>query len=68
MAHAEWCGKCECGECELAMNNKCALDLSMPCSPSCEFLGKDGRPIDPKACEESGCDAYEWDKYGEEDE
>ena len=65
MAHAEWCGKCKCGDCPDVFN--CALDMSMPCSPSCELLGEDGFPRNPKACEESGCDAYEWDKYGEEE-
>lgn len=66
MPHAEWCGKCKCGECELAMNDQCALDLSMRCSPSCELLGEDGYPIDLKKCWEEGCDAYEQDE--EEDE
>ena len=59
MAHAEWCGKCKCGDCELARNNKCSLDLSMPCSPSCELLGEDGYPIDHAKCKKAGCDAIE---------
>ena len=59
MAHANWCGKCECGDCELAMKNECALDLSLPCSPSCELLGADGYPIDFAKCKACGCDAIE---------
>ena len=58
MAHSEWCGKCACGDCEIAMRNECALDQSMPCSPSCKNLGGDGSPIDLIVCIEDGCDAY----------
>ena len=54
MPRAEWCGK-ECCDCE----NPCYWDENYPCSPCCELLGKDGRPIDHDKCRESGCDAIE---------
>lgn len=48
--HEEWCGK-ECGECK----NPCALDESIPCSPDCENLGKNGETYPDGVCK--GCDA-----------
>ena len=50
--HKKWCGK-DCSECQTS----CALDESMPCSPDCEFLGKDGDVVDYHNCLKSGCDA-----------
>lgn len=51
MAHAEWCGKYECGDCPNV--HECPIDLSMPCSPSCEGLY--GYKINLKHCVNSGC-------------
>ena len=55
--HKDWCGK-QCYRCE----NPCELDKSIPCSPSCELLGPDGKPINKAQCEASGCDAYDWEE------
>ena len=54
MAHKNWCGKRNCGDCK----ETCSLDESMACSPSCEALNPDGSR-DLHKCRESGCDAYE---------
>lgn len=35
--HKKWCGK-PCSDCE----SPCKLDAIIPCSPDCEFLGKNG--------------------------
>lgn len=45
--HSLWCGK----ECEICKTS-CVLDESIPCSPDCEFLGKDGETdhIECKTC------------------
>ena len=37
MAHKDWCGR-TCAECVLP----CRLDESIPCSPDCPYLGKNG--------------------------
>ena len=37
MAHKDWCGR-TCAECILP----CSLDESLPCSPDCPYLGKNG--------------------------
>jgi hypothetical protein len=58
MPHNNWCGK-PCGECE----NPCALDESMPCSPDCEVLNKDGTR-NTKICIENKCDVFK-DECGE---
>lgn len=47
--HKNWCGN-PCSECQ----NPCALDESIPCSPDCLFLGKNGETTHQK-CQE--CDA-----------
>ena len=51
MALREWCGN-DCCECETS----CGLDESIPCSPDCENLTRNGR-IRVKKCIEDGCDA-----------
>ena len=47
--HRLWCGK-DCCLCD----NPCELDKSIPCSPDCDFLGKDGEFTD----ECVDCDCY----------
>jgi hypothetical protein len=54
MPHKNWCGK-PCSECK----RPCALDESVPCSPSCELLGENGEPINLQKCWDNGCDAIE---------
>lgn len=51
MPHKDWCGK-QCGECE----SPCALDESMPCSPSCENINADGTR-NYNQCHKEKCDA-----------
>jgi len=53
LAHKNWCGK-SCSDCKMS----CRLDESIPCSPNCENLNKDGTRKEVK-CKELGCDAYE---------
>ena len=47
--HKDWCGKpcCNCTE-------PCKLDESIPCSPDCKHLGKNGEHTSPE-CQD--CDA-----------
>jgi len=46
--HRLWCGR-PCADCE----NPCKLDESIPCSPDCELLGKNGEwtHIECKKCD-----------------
>ncbi|MDR0287536.1 MAG: hypothetical protein LBI03_07535 [Clostridiales bacterium] len=53
--HKDWCGKRPCGECRTS----CAVDESMPCSPDCERLDKNGIITDYRKCLESGCDVIQ---------
>lgn len=56
MALKGYCGgECGClGKC-----NECALDLSIPCSPSCENLTSDGM-IKIAECLKDGCEEVKY--------
>lgn len=51
MAHKDWCGK-PCSEC----SSPCSLDQSMPCSPDCSEINKDGTR-NVNNCVKIACDA-----------
>ena len=61
MAHADWLEKCapkECWRCAEEEGTNCKLDMSMPCSPDCEFIDAEtGEPMLGEGCD--GCDAGE---------
>ena len=56
MAIKGYCGG-ECGGMEKC--NKCSLDLSMPCSPSCDNLTEDGM-IKIAKCLADGCEEVKY--------
>ena len=67
MAIKGYCGG-ECGQMEKCA--KCSLDLSMPCSPSCDNLTEDGM-IKIAKCLADGCDEVKYifkDEGAESDE
>lgn len=49
MAHINWCGKRECGNC----GHDCALEVHFPCFPSCN--GLEGDSINIITCLKAGC-------------
>lgn len=53
MAIRGYCGK-KCGDC-----NGCSLDETIPCSPDCENLTKDGK-IHIRECLNSGCEEVKY--------
>lgn len=52
MAHKKWCGEV-CGRCKYG----CSLQDSIPCSPDCNLLSKDGS-YNIKQCIKVGCGAF----------